>query len=327
LDRPDIDCEYVKSDNGVWFSQLYKRLFQRDDFGRSVALVVGIGAYDSYPLLSVPVNDALRMREFLVNEAGFDRVVVLTDAAASSDRINKLLETDLPNSLGEHDRFLFYFSGHGDTRNLGGDKKRGYLVLKPAPDKGWDKMIDMQRLHHYAENFGLARHVLFVFDACFSGFAGFQLKGNSGDPMIDRLSQPAHQMITAGTEDEESYSTEQGSLFTSVFLAAARDEYGEVKDGVISMDEIMPRIRDRLDFKRQELGDTVKMTPQNWRIRTENNAGEFFFIRHPNVTRASGNGPSQPAGPPPSTVESKSGERQQLPDENDETSGRIIGNI
>src|SRR3954447_23214012 len=144
LTKPDIDCNYVKSDSEDW-GTAFKRLYARSGFGRSVALVVGISAYDIYPPLSAAVGDALRMRAFLIDEAGFDQVVTLTDGAASWTRINQLLEKGLPLIVGPRDRFLFYFSGHGETRDLG-DAKRGYLVLKAAGLGDWDQMIDMPRM-------------------------------------------------------------------------------------------------------------------------------------------------------------------------------------
>jgi Caspase domain len=307
LDRADIDCEYVKPLSDNWFAAVYSRLTNRDDFKRSVALVIGIGDYKSYRSLSAPVADALRMREFLINDAGFDQVIILTDAAASDSRINKLLDNDLPRSLRERDRFLFYFSGHGETRHLGHGDKRGYLVLEPAADQSWDQMIGMPRVREYASNFSHIKHVLFLLDTCFSGFVGFQPKGGSGEATIERLAQPAHQMITAGAEDEESYAIEGSSLFTSAFLAAARGEGGVDTDGVISVDEIMVQIHETLDSKRVELGAALKMTPQPWRIRDRDNAGQFFFISRTYANTALGNASDKPLAATWPPVESKSG--------------------
>lgn len=252
-------------------------IIRGDSFGKSYALVIGIGDYDKYGKLSAPALDALRFRDFLKDEAAFDHIITLTDEKATRSRIENLMEQGFPDQIQPNDRFLFYFSGHGETRTFSDKTKRGYLVLKSSNRKTWDEMIDMPRVHQWVQNVGHARHTLVVIDACFSGLAALQAKSDLQNQTIARLAQPAHHLLTAGVENEESYSSDDSSLFTSAFLEAARGAADSTGEGVVSLSEIMTHINFTLDQNR--VHTKLKMSPQKYMTRVESNAGEFFFLR------------------------------------------------
>ncbi len=252
-----IDETYVKSGSGSWGSDLFERMFGGDEFGKSYAVIVGIGNYSDYRPLKAPANDATRVRDFLVNDAQFDEVVTLTDDKATFERVNALMEDVYPEKLGAKDRFLFYFSGHGETRDLIGGK-RGYLVLQSAPRKGWSRMIDMPKVRQWSANVGSARQSLFILDACFSGLVGFEPKGEEHDETLERLSQPAHHLITAGDEGEQSFAADGASLFTDAFLSAATGEGDLTGDGLVSLNELMVAVGKLIDRRRNELQDKIK---------------------------------------------------------------------
>lgn len=284
----DIDETYVKQGGGAW-GQLFKRYFPTaGEFGKSYALVIGIGDYDHYTNLRAPANDAVQMRDFLRDQAGFDYIVTLTNSAATPERINRLMDVELPGLVRRNDRFLFYFSGHGSTRPFGGDNKRGYLVLKEAGLREWDRMIAMPRVLDWAENFSAAQHVLFLLDACFSGLAATQMKsGEYRQQTLERLMDPAHLLVTAGTEDQESYTIGDRSLFTAAFIQAVESPDADfTKDGIVSLDEIEIFVRDQLDRHR---GRGLVMTPTRWKTRNLDNAGDFFFLSPAYLNARAGN--------------------------------------
>jgi hypothetical protein len=266
-----IDDDYVRPGSSKW-GDVLERLLGQKGFGKSYALVIGVGDYDHYMKLSAPAADAEQVRNFLRDEAQFDRVITLTNEKATRARIESLMDRILPQLIQSNDRFLFYFSGHGVTRDLGA-LKRGYLILKTSQKGAWDEMIDMPRMRDWAQNFGNARHVLFLLDACFSGLAAAERKVGF-DPKnqtIQRLMQPASHIITAGIEGEESFIFNEKSLFTAAFLAAARGSLSMPSDGVVSLSEMMVQINRALDGKRAELNDKFKMTPRFYYNRIENN--------------------------------------------------------
>ena len=276
-----IDEVYIRPGNG-WGTDIFGKIFNNSQFGKSYAIVIGVGKYESFPSLDAPVHDAIKFSEFLKGEANFDYVVTLTDEKATQTRIETLMEEGLPNKIQPGDRVLIYFSGHGATRQLPNHNKRGYLILSNSGTSAWNTMVDMPRLMEWAQNFDGARHVLFVIDACFSGLAAYQVKAvNVAEQTIERLSQPGHHIVTAGVEDEESYAFNGESIFTSEFLAAARGQLGAPPDGIISLSEIMLNVGRAIDLRRAELGERIKMSPHMYQTRLEDQSGEFFFLTKP----------------------------------------------
>jgi ribose transport system substrate-binding protein len=282
--KAGIDDTYVRPGKG-WGTEIFEKAFGQEVFGKSYAVIVGVGQYDSFEKLDAPSSDALRMRDFLRDEAGFDFIVTLTDEKATKERIETLMEDFLPRVINPGDRFLFYFSGHGATRVLA-RTKRGYLVLKKSVPDDWGSMIDMPRVKEWAENVDMARHVLFLLDSCFSGLTMIQVKSaNATSKTLERLEQPAHHLVTAGVETEESYTYNGASIFTDEFLKAARGQYSDGLNGVISLSEIMNDINRGIDQRGADLGGTIKMTPHMYETRLEDNAGEFFFLVGPVAKR------------------------------------------
>jgi WD40 repeat protein len=271
-----IDSTYMRSDNNSLAGELLNLVVPPGTFRKSFALVVGVGKYQSFPQLDAPASDAFRVRNFLRDEAGFDYIVTLTDEKATRERIESLMEDTFPSMLGKNDRFLFYFSGHGKTRSLAAGS-RGYLVLSNSVNGQWDTMIDMPRVSEWAQNVDNAKHTLFLIDACFSGLAAFQAKGGAEKMTLERLLRPAHHLITAGVEGEESYSIGGKSIFTSAFIAAAQGQVENTSSSLVSLDDIMVGINRYIDGKRAELGD-ISMTPHLYQTKIVDNSGEFFFV-------------------------------------------------
>ena len=82
-------------------------------FGRSVALLVGIGHYKYItPSLDYVPNDIEKMRNYLLGEGGFDAVYVM-DESVSPQSVDRYMMSVLPSALTANDRLLFYYSGHG----------------------------------------------------------------------------------------------------------------------------------------------------------------------------------------------------------------------
>src|SRR5262245_50703031 len=117
-----IDDDYVRPGSSKW-GDVLERLLGQKGFGKSYALIIGVGDYDHYTKLSAPAADAEQVRNFLRDEAQFDRIITLTDDKATRSRIESLMESILPELVQSNDRFLFYFSGHGVTRNLAASKR------------------------------------------------------------------------------------------------------------------------------------------------------------------------------------------------------------
>lgn len=282
----NIDQEFSR--NTTSHARFYEWVRQFTSMGRSYAVVIGVSNYhNGFPHLESPEHDAIRMKDFLLNQAEFDKVYLLTNSAATPDRIGRLMEDIIPRPLGRNDRFLFYFSGHGTQRQIerpGGSKTMGYLALADAGPDEYSKMISMESINHWDDVLGNARHVLFVLDSCFSGLAGIQPKSSPKDMELKRLSQYAHHLVTAGAADEISVASMQrwgGSLFTSAFIDGASGRADAVnadfgKDGVVSLKELMTYIGQRIDNE-SAVSKGIKMSPQI-SVLQSSSEGEFFFL-------------------------------------------------
>jgi uncharacterized caspase-like protein len=187
--------------------------------GKSIAVVIGISNYigaraGGYPALPTAKGDADKMLNFLLKDAGFDTVYLLTDEDATKVKIDNLMTDVIPTVVTSRDRFLFYWSGHGDQRFSGDGRPFGFLPLADSKSKQFSAMVSMRDLERW-DSYIEARQALFVLDACLTGLAGFQTKAPL-NARLEQLSLPARHLITAGTKDEFVIASDRwgGSLFT-----------------------------------------------------------------------------------------------------------------
>lgn len=199
------------------------------------ALIVGCSDYRSgWPYLSSPVKEAREVAD-LLKDMGWD-VKLLEDPDWKTLRrsLNKLI---IGPGRKKDKAILFWFSGHGHTLEEVGGRALGYIVPVDAPNPDRDEMgfmehaISMRQIETVAKRIK-ARHVLMLFDSCFSG-AIFQAVKSRPSPYIqEKVSKPVRQFITAGTEDEQ---VPDRSVFKVVFLQAIKDGYADRnKDGYIT---------------------------------------------------------------------------------------------
>jgi formylglycine-generating enzyme required for sulfatase activity len=275
-----LDEAYQKPQSDRSWGDLLRDFVGYRGFSRSYALIVGISDFNDYPNLPT-TNDPIRMRDFLVNEAGYDYVYVLTDDKATKARIDELMVDVLPAMMGPNDQFLFYWSGHGEQRPnaLGG--QIGYLPVAASLKDRYSTMVsmgDIQRWDALIE----AKQALFLLDACFSGLAGAVSQSGHRDLQIAQLAQPAHQLVTAGTGEQQTVAGDRwgGSVFTDAVLRAVRGEadaqttYG--RDGVVSFSELIGYVKTRVAAEAAAAGWSRPITPQPRDLRAS--TGEFFFL-------------------------------------------------
>ena len=247
--------------------------------GKSVAVVVGISGYmgedkGGYPELRSTSHDAEKMVRFLKDEAGFDIIYVLTEEKATKDRIEQLMLDEVRIVVGPHDRFLFYWSGHGDQLPIG-DRKLGFLPLVNSKHNEYSTMVSMGDVARW-DTFLSAQQALFVLDSCLSGLAGTQVKGSHGN-RLQQLSQSGHHLMTAGEAGENVIAGDKwtGSLFTDSFIKGAEGE-AQSYDGVISLWSLLDYIQRRVTIEREAVAWRNQLTPQINFLTA--GPGAFFFV-------------------------------------------------
>ena len=282
------------------------------EFARSYALVVGVNEYPQAGLPALPnaANDAHNMERYLVQQ-GY-QVKKLVGPAATQDAIVGYLVDDLAPRIGKDDRFLFYFSGHGVTRKVGG-KDRGYIVPFDGRSASATSWVSMSTLRDSADQLGNARHQLFIFDSCFGGAFAVKSLASSFSPnalnYIQRITQAAaRQYITAGGANEQvSAASRDGmSLFTYQLLQGLAGEADTTTDGYITVSEIAAYM--------QTAGSTLHSTPVTGNFRGHAN-GDFLFtsplqasLQHDNSV-GDGGGTKNAAGAAPGYVVDPNGKR------------------
>ena len=208
-------------------------------YSGSYALVIGNGDYtngwDPLPGAMRDVKDVARA----LKENGFN-VTLKTNVTRNAFRqaFGRFFHKYGRNKTN---RLFFYYAGHGYTQKMYTGEDQGYLVMvdAPAPEKdpvGFDiASIDMQVVVTQAKKVK-ARHVLFMFDSCFSGAILNLRERVVPETISDSISLPVRQFITAGRANEP---VPDHSIFKQAFLDLLEGRDKEpIPDGYITGEEL-----------------------------------------------------------------------------------------
>jgi len=208
-------------------------------YSGSYALVIGNGDYtngwDPLPGAIRDVKDVSRALE----ENGF---MVTLETNLTKQLFNLALETFF-HKYGKNktNRLFFYYAGHGHTQQTFSEEALGYLVMIDSPDPKKDPVgfnlsnVDMPSIVTLAK-MTKAKHVLFMFDSCFSGSI-LNLRDRSVPETIsDSISLPVRQFITAGRANEP---VPDHSIFKQAFLDLLEGRDKEpIPDGYLTGEEL-----------------------------------------------------------------------------------------
>ncbi|PIM54783.1 polysaccharide deacetylase [Roseateles chitinivorans] len=214
----------------------------------SVALVIGIDQYKSWPRLQHAVRDAQAIQETLRTQFGFraENVTTLTDGDATRANIlralNAMARKGGDGKLKRDDRVFVFFAGHGSTRKLPSGRDVGYII---PVDAGIDDLqtdaIAMPQLQELSEALP-AKHAFFVIDACYSGLGLTRggAPGGNANFVRDNARRLGRQMMTAGGADQQVADDGPGghSVFTWTLLQALSGKADLNGDGLITATEL-----------------------------------------------------------------------------------------
>lgn len=191
------------------------------NFQRNIAVVIGINNYQNgIHSLKTAVNDAKAIADLLEKDYKYQKVIRLfpddhskaTLGEATLAKINQLLFDELPNKIKptEGDRLLFYFAGHGITRNSE-DGPKGFLIPQDAKSGKQETYLPMQDLNTALSQLN-CHHLLVILDCCFAGNFRWSSSRNviSAPETIHRenydrfIRYPAWQAITSAAYNQEA---------------------------------------------------------------------------------------------------------------------------
>jgi len=194
-------------------------------------LVVGVGEYvNGWEMLPNAVKDAEDVARML-GDLGWDVDLVKNP---KGQELNLKLNELIVETAGDSDKgVLVWFSGHGHTQGKADGTPLGYLVPADAPDPDRDPAgfistaIDMDRILSVSNQIR-AKHVLMIFDSCFSGTLFATTRSAGPSRYIQRkVAKPVRQFITAGQADEE---VPDHSVFHRTFLAGIEEGEADLNE-------------------------------------------------------------------------------------------------
>jgi len=208
------------------------------------ALVVGVSNYDKWPRLPNAVRDAQEVAAKL-RQLGFEVRLAMDPTAREMQTLLSELVYDMGRS--EKRAVLFYYAGHGETETLADGTKMGYLIPRDCPileknPKGFATHAISMRDIESASLRIRAKHVLMLFDSCFSGSL-FALVRAVPQDITEKSALPVRQYITAGREDEQ---VPDKSMFKRCFLIGLEGDADLTGDGYITGSELGMYLSDKV---------------------------------------------------------------------------------
>ncbi|MDF1591102.1 MAG: SUMF1/EgtB/PvdO family nonheme iron enzyme [Desulfobacterales bacterium] len=211
------------------------------------ALVIGCGDYRAgWPRLPNPVKDAKAVVD-LLKRSGWN-VDLLEDPDGNSLKreLNRLVTGP---GRDKEKAILVWFSGHGQTIEEADGTKLGYLVPVDAPDPEKDllgfmeRAVSMRQVETVSKQI-LSKHVLMLFDSCFSGAIFQMVRAKPSAYIEEKVSFPVRQFITAGTETEQ---VPDRSVFKDVFIQGIKDGFADLnRDTYITGEELGAYLQEKV---------------------------------------------------------------------------------
>jgi len=195
------------------------------------ALVVGIGEYrNGWKELPNAVKDAEEVAR-MFGDLGWEVDLVKNP---DGQKLNLKLNELIVDTAQDSDKgVLVWFSGHGHTQDKADGTPLGYLVPADAPDPYRDPggfmttAINMDRILSVSNQIR-AKHVLMIFDSCFSGTLFATTRSARPSPYIQRkVAKPVRQFITAGQAEEV---VPDYSVFHKTFLSGIEEGEADLNE-------------------------------------------------------------------------------------------------
>lgn len=167
----------------------------------SLALVIGINSYTDrrFATLGEAEADARAMADLLAGSPFNFTVRTLYGQEATRDAI--LEELFKLRNTQPDDRVLFYFAGHGYTLTDRFGNETGFLAAADTiPDRDFTA-LELEEVTDLRFHAG-AKHIAFIFDACFSGQALGLTRTVTNVAAEKFLTRRAYQVLSAGAGDQ-----------------------------------------------------------------------------------------------------------------------------
>ena len=186
------------------------------------AFVVGCDRFLNGNGLRFCVKDAISMREFLINEAGFspNHVLMLTNEQATTANVMRVMTELLPQAVRKDDLVVLYFSTHGSGNLTGPNYNNHIVTYDTGPEVPG---VHMQTLGDLIKAKIPSDRVVTILDVCFAGSA----KDLDAKDYLDSLLQGSGEIIVSacGPNETSQELPQYGhGLFTYHLLNSLREK-------------------------------------------------------------------------------------------------------
>ena len=238
-------------------------------YGASHALVIGIDKYtNGWSSLSNAVEDARVVAKELERQ-GF-QVSLKTDL--KSRELQDTLKTFFAiKGADPNARLFLWYAGHGHT--IGGE---GFIIPADAPpDTSPAFLVSALPMRDFGSLVRLARskHVLSVFDSCFSGTIFQARAGATPRAITKKTTKPVRQFITSG--DAGQQVRDDGSFREYFVRALTGDEKADFNsDGYVTGEELGLFLNQQMTAL-----TSAAQTPKSGKLHDVRfNQGDFVFV-------------------------------------------------
>lgn len=245
-------------------------------YSRLVAVCVGTDSYDSIAFGATrgAERDADAVANVLSKRYGFETVVLKGKAATRAAILGAIQK--YTKELGDRDALVVFFAGHGYVVDLPSYGRNGYLIpydadLDPKdtrrPEEWTARAIDMRGLVKSVEDAPVS-HVLFVVDACCSGFMTRRGDLAARQDLQELLAGRSRTVIAATTEQAPAVpadAAERGKF--SLALTELLEKYEDAQ----SVTDLFLEVRKRVISESRRV-----MHPQRGDFAEA--SGEFVFV-------------------------------------------------
>ncbi len=244
-------------------------------YENSYALIIGVSDYTGDGWNDLPgVMKDLTAVEDALKKHGFQVAKIINPKKKDfDDGVAQFLDD---YGVQPENRLLIYFAGHGYTRRLPDGRDAGYIIPAdtPHPDKDPDgfsrKAVSMDTIQYFAKR-ALSKHVLFMFDSCFSGKLISRDGMKISEFIRESVANPVRQFITSGGANQ---SVPDESLFREFFVRALSGEADRNRDGYILGSELADYLKENVT--NYSIG---QQTPLYGKIRdVDLDRGDFVFV-------------------------------------------------
>lgn len=258
----------------------------------SHALLIGVGDYDMAAdgrqawrdLPAVP-DELARLGSVLATVHGFEVETVLDP---TGDELSDALESFVNrHGAKPNARLVIMLAGHGTTTESFGKKTAWFVprdapaMTPPAPFR--NASLNLRRIEEWSEVLE-AKHVLWIFDSCFSGAAIRMIESRAGGREPDGWSahlhtNPVRRVITSGSENEEVPAK---SRFTERLIDVLGGRVPIGDGAMVTGGQIGSFLREdviRYSFKQ----GLPKVTPQSDTIVLPGEEGDIVFRIEPQL--------------------------------------------